>query len=233
MILFIFFIAILIFSIVIHEVAHGEAAYYLGDPTAKYAGRLTLNPLKHLDPVGSLLLPLFLVLVKSPFLIGWAKPVPINPRNFRDQKYGEAKVGFAGPLANILIALVFGILSRLLPLSSILKNEIISATLKGFGGREEPLLRLIQGSFTAQIFSMFIAIVFINILLAIFNLVPIPPLDGSHILFAFLPYSMENIKIFLHQYGLFILIFFIFFCFHLILPVIFGLFYLIVGVGFF
>jgi len=93
----IFLILILLFSVVIHEVSHGAVANYLGDPTAKYAGRLTLNPLKHIDPIGSILVPLFLVLIQSPFLVGWAKPVPINPYNFRDQKYGSAKVALAGP----------------------------------------------------------------------------------------------------------------------------------------
>ena len=105
----IFFIIVLIFSIVIHEVSHGFVANYLGDPTAKHAGRLTLNPLKHLDPIGSVLLPVLLILTTGKG-IGWAKPVPINPFNFKDQKYGSLKAAVAGPVSNFIIALFFGLL---------------------------------------------------------------------------------------------------------------------------
>ncbi len=202
---YLFLIAILIFSIVIHEISHGAAANYLGDPTAKYAGRLTLNPIKHLDPVGSILVPLFLVLMKSPFLIGWAKPVPINPYNFKDQKYGSAKVALAGPGSNLAVALFFGLALRFFP--------EIAAT---------PGLALILSY-----------IVFINILLAVFNLLPIPPLDGSHILFTFLPPGFENLKIFLSQFGIFILIFFVFFLFRYLFLIINLIFSFIVGASLF
>ena len=198
---YIFLILVLIFSIVIHEVAHGAMANYLGDPTAKYAGRLTLNPIKHLDPIGSVLVPLFLVIMQSPFLIGWAKPVPINPYNFRDQKYGGAKSALAGPASNLLLALIFGLVLRFLP------------------GISE----------VSGLVTIFSYIVFINILLAIFNLVPIPPLDGSHILFTFLPDRFSNIKILLQQYGFFILIFFILFGLKWIFIIISAVFYLITG----
>jgi len=205
MIEYIFLILILLFSVVIHEVSHGAAADYLGDPTARYAGRLTLNPLKHLDPIGSVILPIFLIiLIKitgSGIIFGWAKPVPINPYNFRDQKYGSAKVAMAGPLANFAIALFFGLIMRFLP---ILSN-------------------------VPGLYLMFSYIVYINILLAVFNLLPIPPLDGSHILFTFLPYSMENIKIFLSQFGFFILLFILFFFFQWIIYIIRWIFVLIVG----
>ena len=206
---YLFLIIILIFSIVIHEVSHGAMAFYLGDPTAKYAGRLTLNPLKHLDPIGSIILPFFLILMAKltggGIIFGWAKPVPINPYNFRDQKYGSAKVALAGPGSNLAIALVFGLALRFFP--------AISAI---------PGLEL-----------MFSYIVYINILLAIFNLLPVPPLDGSHILFTFLPPGMENLKIFLSQFGLFILLFIIFFFFRWLFLLINWIFALIVGVPLF
>ena len=181
----IFFLIILLFSVIIHELAHGSVAYSLGDPTAKYAGRLTLNPLKHLDPFGSVILPLLLFLSGSQFLIGWAKPVPINPYNFKDQKWGPLKVAVSGPASNIIVALIFGLLIRFMP-----SSLFISAP---------------------GLFLMFAFTVWINMILAIFNLLPIPPLDGSWILFNFLPSKYERVKMFLQQYGLFILIALIFF----------------------
>ena len=198
---YLFSIIILIFSVVLHEVSHGAMANYLGDPTAKYSGRLTLNPLRHLDPIGSFLLPLFLILMKSPILFGWAKPVPINPYNLRDQRYGSAKVALAGPASNLTIALVFGLALRFFP-------EI--AEISGF-------------------YLMFSYIVYLNILLAIFNLLPIPPLDGSHILFTFLPSEFENLKIFLSQFGIFILFFLLFFFSNWLYLIINWIFGLIVG----
>ncbi len=108
----IFSLIVLLFSVMIHEIAHGSIANFLGDPTAKNAGRLTLNPIRHLDIFGSILLPLMLVIIKSPFIVGWAKPVPVNPYNFRDQKSGIVKVAIAGPAANFLVAIIFGILIR-------------------------------------------------------------------------------------------------------------------------
>ena len=197
----VFQIIVLIFSVVIHEFSHGWMANYLGDPTAKYAGRLTLNPLKHLDPVGSFIVPFFLLIISSPILIGWAKPVPYNPYNLRDQKYSPALVGAAGPGSNLIIALVFGIILR-----------IISAQ-----GIAESLI------------PFFGIIVLINVLLAIFNLLPIPPLDGSKILFAALPSSMDNLKIAFERYGFFILLFFLFFLLPIIFPIIFWLSKLIMG----
>ena len=199
----IFQLAILLMSVVIHEFAHGWVAFRLGDSTAKYCGRLTLNPIKHLDIWGSFFVPLMLfVFSNGQMVFGWAKPVPYNPYNLRDQKYGSAKVAFAGPAANLLVALVFGLSLRFLPVS------ILTST--GLG----------------QIFGL---IVFLNILLAVFNLVPIPPLDGSKILFTFLPASLGNVRVFLERYGMFVILFFIFFAFQWILPVVLLIFQLIVG----
>jgi len=197
----IFALIILLFSVIIHEIAHGSVAFWLGDPTARYAGRLTLNPLKHLDPLGSFILPLFLVMTGSNIIFGWAKPVPINPYNLKDQKYGEAKVALAGPAANLAIALIFG-----------------------FSLRFFPFLFSLPG-----LFLLFSYIVYINILLAIFNLLPVPPLDGSHLLFAFLPYSLQELKIFLTRFGLFILFFILFFFFPIIDSIISWFFALICG----
>src|SRR3989344_5032201 len=180
---FIFSIPVLICSVIIHEVSHGAVASYIGDQTAKNSGRLTLNPLKHIDPIGTIILPIFLILTTGKG-IGWAKPVPINPYNFRDQKYGFLKVAIAGPASNLLIALLFGLLMRL----------------------------AISLNFISPAFYQAVSfIVFINILLAIFNLMPIPPLDGSHILFTLLPKSTRNVQFFLSRYGFFILIFLFFF----------------------
>ena len=180
----IFSLIVLLFSVIIHELAHGYVAFSLGDPTAKYEGRLTLNPLKHLDPFGSVILPLLLLIAtagQGP-IFGWAKPVPINPYNFKDQKWGTLKVSISGPLTNFGIAIIFGLLIRFLNFPQLL-----------------PLMQLLS------------IVVFYNFLWGIFNLVPIPPLDGSWILFRFLPPGLEKVKMFLQQYGLFILIFFIFF----------------------
>lgn len=200
----IFYIVVLLFSAVIHEVAHGAVANSLGDPTAKFAGRLTLNPIKHIDLFGSIIMPLLLLAFNSPFLFGYAKPVPINPFNFRDRRWGEAKVAVAGAAANIAIAIVFGLIMRFAP----------------FG----------VSPAGTEIFSMFQLIVLINLILAVFNLVPIPPLDGSHVLFAFLPASQEEFKLFLQRYGIFFFLFFLLYLSDIIYPIINFLYQAIVGV---
>ena len=156
-------IVALVLSVVIHEMAHGYAANWLGDPTARLQGRLSANPLVHLDPLMSVILPGLLVLSGSPILFGAAKPVPYNPYNFTNQKWGEAIVAAAGPAANIFIALVFALLVR-----------------------SADILQL-SDTFLA----LAVQIIILNIFLAFFNLVPIPPLDGSKILPKLLPFSLE------------------------------------------
>ncbi|MEN9390663.1 MAG: hypothetical protein RLZZ283_763 [Candidatus Parcubacteria bacterium] len=182
-------VVIVILSIVFHEVAHGYVANMLGDPTAKYAGRLTLNPVPHIDPIGSVLVPGILALTGSPFLVGWAKPVPVNPHNLKWGDWGEALVAFAGPGTNILIAIVFAMLVRF---------GI------GTGGGE-------------SFISLCAMVVIANISLAILNLIPIPPLDGSKIVAAFLPSTLymqyrqlENLTYALGPFGLLVVLIIIF-----------------------
>jgi Zn-dependent protease len=156
---FIFIIIVLILSIIMHEVAHGYAANALGDPTAKLAGRLTLNPLPHIDPIGSVLIPGALALTGTGFLFGWAKPVPYNPYNLRNQRWGEAIVAVAGVATNFLLAIIFA-----------------------FVVRYATGMDLAPAAELAQI------VVLVNLSLGIFNLIPIPPFDGFTFLRGILPY---------------------------------------------
>jgi len=223
----IFYLIALIFSVIIHELAHGYVAYFLGDLTAKYEKRLTLNPLSHLDPFGSIILPLLLFFLKSPVLFGWAKPVPINPYNFKDQKWGSFKVAIAGPASNITLALLFGIMSRLLPLTISEKQEAIGAFFGIMSGQSADM----AGSYYQVLFFYISIVIFLNISLALFNLIPIPPLDGHWILFQFLPESFSKAKFFLQQYGMVILIFLIFFGgLQWLSELVFNIFLLITGI---
>ncbi|RJQ29554.1 site-2 protease family protein [Candidatus Parcubacteria bacterium] len=206
--LLIFQLAVFIFSVMVHEISHGYVAERLGDPTARLAGRLTLNPLVHLDPFGSFLLPFSLYfLTGGSFVFGWAKPVPYNPENLKNPRAAAGKIAAAGPLSNLILAVVFGILIRLLGLSLPSSPVIV----------------------------FFSVIVYINVLLAVFNLVPLPPLDGSKILFALLPPGEASYRLqhFLERNGIFLLLLFIFFGFGLIVPIIQTLYSLIVGGQFF
>ncbi len=189
-------------SAIIHEYAHGWMAERLGDPTARYAGRLTLNPRAHIDLWGTILLPLILsVLSGGGFLFAYAKPVPYNPYNLKNQKWGPALVGLAGPLANLLLAVAFAALLRL---------QILDA---------------------ATLLPQFVYIIArVNILLMVFNLVPIPPLDGSKILYAVLPDSAWRLRQTLEQHGFFILLFFLFFLSGIISPLVNIVTYWLTGV---
>ena len=184
-----FFFLVIVPSSILHEYAHGAMADKLGDPTARYAGRLSLDPRVHIDKWGTLLMPLFLFLITSGrFLFAYAKPVPYNPYNLKNQKWGPVVVALAGPGANLLLAFVFGLLVQFLPVPSLTIFLYI--------------------------------IVYANVLLAVFNLVPIPPLDGSKLLYALLPDSQYQIKMALERYGFVILLAFIFFGFQFITPII-------------
>lgn len=212
----IFQIAILVMSVVVHEVSHGYAASYLGDPTARYAGRLTLNPLKHLDPFGSLIVPL--LLIHTGFIFGWARPVPVNPYNLRG-RYGEALVALAGPLSNLLLAFLLGILTRTFPLEPELKHALIT-------GIQQP------HNFFETFFWIMGITISINIVLALFNLVPIPPLDGSKILFNLFPMAFAKAREALERYGFFILLIFVIFFWQVLTPLIGALFLLFTGLAF-
>jgi len=197
----IFIYITIVLSAVFHEYAHGWAAYQLGDSTAKDEGRLTLNPLVHLDPIGTVILPLFLLFTSGMFL-GWAKPVPYNPYNLRDLKHGTLKVAIAGPGANLLIALVFGLILRFfLPIIS--NYSMVLPSYLGF-------------------------IVYVNIFLALFNLLPFPPLDGSKI-FADLFPNQWRYFMRLGMMGIFLALFVAFF---ILSPVANFIFRIIVGQGF-
>jgi Zn-dependent protease len=175
-----YIVPILLFSVVVHEYAHGYVAYRWGDPTAAVMGRLTLNPIPHIDPIGSLLVPT-LMLATGGFLFGWAKPVPVNPDNYRNKKLGDITVSLAGPASNVLLAFLFTAL------------WIVVRRLLG----PDPLVGTLN-----PIFAMAIQL---NLILAAFNLLPIPPLDGSHVLANFLPRKLAYDYMSLARFGFLIL----------------------------
>ena len=192
-------IVILIMSVVMHEISHGYAAEFLGDPTPRLQGRLTVNPIKHLDLFGSIIIPVFTSLMG--FTFGWAKPVQWNPYNVKNKRWGELIISLAGPLANILIALIFGMIIRF------------------FGNSLSEAFILISSY-----------IVMINIVLAVFNLIPIPPLDGSKVLFSLLPPNLYKIREGFERYSIFLILILIIFLWQFLEPIVPFLFRLIVGV---
>ena len=167
-----YILPILLFSIVVHEIAHGWMALRLGDSTARDSGRLTLNPIPHIDPIGSIAIPLLSYLTVGSVFIAWAKPVPINPANFRNYRRDDILVSLVGPVSNLLVAFccaVFYVISE-----------------RYFGS-----FNLIENNLQREIASffvhMFAAGITLNIFLAVFNMIPVPPLDGSHVLSSLLP----------------------------------------------
>ncbi len=199
-------IVVLIFSVIIHEVSHGLMADRLGDPTARLQGRLTLNPLKHIDPIGSIIVPI--ITYFAGFTFGWAKPVPYNPYNLKNRRIGEFLIAFAGPASNILIALVFGLIIRYV----VYDIGLVSPNVISF----------------IQVASY---VVVINIVLAVFNLIPLPPLDGSKLLFSILPVQYSRTRLMLERYapiGILIVVLFLWKFVSPIIPLVFKLF---TGVG--
>jgi Zn-dependent protease len=171
------YFSIFIFAMMIHEIAHGWVAYKLGDPTAKFSGRLTLNPISHIDPIGTILLPITLIMMGSPVVFGWAKPVPINFMGLRNPKKDIMWVGAAGPLANVIFAFILAAVLRL----------------SGIG-------------YTSGLGQILFYGTSVNLILAAFNLIPIPPLDGSRVVFRFLPPDLAMRYMSIEPYG-FIIVF--------------------------
>lgn len=192
---------ILIFSIILHEIAHGYMANYLGDPTARLQGRLTLNPLKHIDPIGSIVVPIITSL--SGFTFGWAKPVEYNPYNLKNRRLGELLIALAGPGSNLIIALVFG--------------TVIRYTFVNSG--------------PSPFIEMSIYIVMINLVLAIFNLIPLPPLDGSKVMFYFLKDQYGKLRIVLESYAPIFILIVVFALWKIISPLVLIVFGIITGIN--
>jgi len=196
----IFLVIILIMSVVLHELSHGYAAVALGDPTPRLQGRLTLNPLKHLDPVGSFIVPIvILLLTQGQSVFGWARPVQWNPYNLKNRRSGELLIAAAGPCCNFLVAIIFSLVIRFAPLS-------------------ESFVQI--GSF----------VVMTNIVLGLFNLVPLPPLDGSHIFFSIMPARWSGVRMVIERYSIFFLLIALFIIWPLVSPLIYVLFHVLTGV---
>ncbi len=195
-------IIILIFSVIFHEVSHGYMADLLGDPTARLQGRLTLNPLKHIDPIGSIIVP-FITYITAGFAFGWAKPVVYNPYNLKNKRQGEFLIAVAGPASNLGIAIIFSLIIRLVASGSTTMT---------------PFLEIAT------------YIVLINIVLAVFNLIPLPPLDGSKLLLAFLPNQYGKLRSSLERFGPIFVLLAVFFLWQIVAPIVPWVFQLFTGI---
>lgn len=199
----IFELIVLYAAMVVHEVSHGMTAFQLGDPTAKEAGRLSLNPLKHIDLFGTVLLPLLLIFSGSPFIFCYAKPVPFNPYNFKNQKKGIILTGLSGPISNFVLAFIFAAVIRILDFAGLL---------------------------SASLLFLLTIVVLLNLVLAFFNLAPFPPFDGHHLFFSLLPDKFERVKNFLSKYYFILMLVWIVFIFpFLFAPVIYRLTEILTG----
>jgi Zn-dependent protease len=198
LLMIIFQIVILGFSVILHELAHGYAANYFGDPTARLEGRLTLNPISHIDPFGSIILPALMAMIPGGIILGWAKPVPYNPYNLKG-RFAETVVTGAGIMTNLLLAVAFGL-----------------------------ILRFFENSLPSGFSMIATYIVLINLVLAVFNSLPIPPLDGSKVLASLLPFQYGRWVHKMEQYGFIVLIIFVYLAWQILTPLITFLFWLIV-----
>ncbi len=202
---FIFSLGVLLFSVIIHEVSHGYAALFLGDRTAEYEGRLTLNPIPHIDLVGTIILPALSLMLPGSLLFGWAKPVPYNPYNLKNPRRDEAIIALAGPLSNFLLALIFGLFIRFYVVPNGMLNDGIGV--------------------------ICMVIVLVNITLMIFNLIPMPPLDGSKIITALLPDIWMKVRANVERFGFLGVIIFLIFLWQFFEPLIPWLFGVITGLA--
>jgi Zn-dependent protease len=187
-----YILPILLFSVIIHEIAHGYVAMKLGDPTARMMGRLTLNPIPHIDLVGSIIVPLLSLLVAGQVFIAWAKPVPVNPMNFSNYKRDDILVSIVGPMSNILLALGCSI--------AVIALGLLAHALPGTGSP------FIEDGMTFLL-KMFYGGIYLNLVLAVFNLIPVPPLDGSHVLASILPGELATHYRRIGFVGIFIILF--------------------------
>lgn len=199
-----FYFLVLIFSIIVHEVAHGIAAEREGDSTARLLGRITLNPIPHIDLFGSIILPLILILSHAGFVVGWAKPVPYDERNLRNGRKSVAKVAIAGIVVNLTIALVFGIFIRIL---------------------------FAVGIATPALIEIVSIVVLMNLVLALFNAIPIAPLDGFRFLSVILPVRAQPAFRLLEQWSLPLLIAFLFLGWKYVVPLVFFIYQLLTGIA--
>lgn len=200
-IIIVFYLIVLVYSIILHEVSHGVVALWLGDKTAKYAGRLSLEPMRHIDWIGSVLLPLLMIMTTN-FAFGWAKPVPYNPYNLKFRKWGPVLVALSGPVTNFLIATVAALGGLALAIATETKTAIVKHVITA---RWDEMAQVVAGEPLLIIYAILMMIIFWNVLLATFNILPIPPLDGSKLLFAIFPVS-ERVQMFFEQWGFMILL---------------------------
>lgn len=181
-----------LFAISVHESAHAWTASRCGDPTARMLGRVTLNPIRHIDPIGTIVLPIVAAISGVP-LLGWAKPTPVDPRNFRNPVMDDVLVSVAGPVSNFIIATAALLLLGGISLSSVSGHALVTGLAGGFGGAA-------SDSALAPVAVLLFELMLINIVLAVFNLIPVPPLDGSHVLRHFLP---DSVRIMYDRIGIF------------------------------
>lgn len=181
-------IPVLVFSMSLHELSHGLVAYKLGDPTAKMRGRLTLNPIKHMDPLGTAMF-FITAIIPGGFIFGWAKPVPVSPYYFKSRQRGMMLVGLAGPMTNFALAIVFAVVLNLI-------EPVLNQPNPG-PGRE-------------WLFTLLLLALQVNVVLGVFNLIPVPPLDGSRVVGGFLPRRAYDVWVSIDRYGIFIIIILLF-----------------------